>query len=211
MNLNSLSSIQIDALREIGNIGAGNAATSMSKLINKRVDMKVPSVNIVTIDEIIDIVGGPGQLIVALLFKIHGEAPGSVYFILSIEEAESLVNEIAIDPAFSLLANAEPSELSISVLKEIGNIMTGSYLSALSDFININMYSSIPYLSVDMAGAILPSGLIELSQVSDYAIVVDTEINNENDKDSLKGHFFLLPELESIPKIFSALGINGYE
>lgn len=211
MNLNSLSSIQIDALREIGNIGAGNAATSMSKLINKRVDMKVPSVNIVTIDEIIDIVGGPGQLIVALLFKIHGEAPGSVYFILSIEEAESLVNEIAIDPAFSLLADAEPSELSISVLKEIGNIMTGSYLSALSDFININMYSSIPYLSVDMAGAILPSGLIELSQVSDYAIVVDTEINNENDKDSLKGHFFLLPELESIPKIFSALGINGYE
>lgn len=210
MNFKSLSGIQMDVLREIGNIGAGNAATSMSELINKRVDMKVPSVKIVGFDEIIDLIGGPEQLIVALLFKIHGEAPGSVYFILSIEEAESLVKEIVNDPEFQLLADKQPNELSISVLKEIGNIMTGSYLSALSDFVNINMQSSIPYLSVDMAGAILTSGLIELSQVSDYAIVIDTEISNEHEDQGLNGHFFLLPDLETLPKFFSALGINGY-
>lgn len=210
MNIKKLSSIQLDVLREIGNIGAGNAATSMSELTNKRVDMKVPSVSIVTIDEIIDIVGGPEKLVVVLLFKIYGEAPGSVYFILNVEEAEALVNEIVNDPEFKLLADKQPNELSVSVLKEIGNIMTGSYLSALSDFVKINMHSSIPYLSVDMAGAILPSGLIELSQVSDYAIVIDTEIGDETGKNGLKGHFFLLPELESIPKFFSALGINGY-
>lgn len=210
MNIKKLSSIQLDVLREIGNIGAGNAATSMSELINRRVDMQVPSVNIVTINEIIDIVGGPEELVVVLLFKINGEAPGSVYFILNIEEAESLVNEVINDPEFKLLTDRQPNELSISVLKEIGNIMTGSYLSALSDFVNINMHSSIPYLSIDMAGAILPSGLIELSQVSDYAIVIDTEIGGEAGKNGLKGHFFLLPEFESIPKFFSALGINDY-
>src|SRR5690625_6712070 len=98
MNFKNLSGIQMDVLREIGNIGAGNAATSMSELIDKRVDMKVPSVKIVSFDEIVDIVGGPEQLIVALLFKIYGEAPGSVYFILSIEEAESLVKQIVNDP-----------------------------------------------------------------------------------------------------------------
>jgi chemotaxis protein CheC len=210
MNFNNLSSVQLDVLREIGNIGAGNAATSMSKLINERVDMKVPSVKIVTFDEIMDIIGGPEQLIVALFFKVYGEAPGSVYFILTIEEAESLVSQITNQTGFKLMTDNQPDELSISVLKEVGNIMTGSYLSALSDFININMQSSIPYLSADMAGAILTAGLIELSQVSDYAIVIDTEISNEQVKNGLNGHFFFLPELETIPKFFSALGINGY-
>lgn len=210
MEFKNLSGIQMDVLREIGNIGAGNAATSMSQLINKRIDMKVPSVKIVSFDEIINIIGGPEQLIVALLFKIHGEAPGSVYFILGVEEAESLVKNITNDIDFKLITNRQPSELSISVLKEIGNIMTGSYLSALSDFVNINMHSSIPYLSVDMAGAILSSGLIELSQVTDYAIVVDTEISNLQENSGLNGHFFLLPEIETIPKFFSSLGINGH-
>src|SRR5690625_3973796 len=142
MELKNLSGIQMDVLREISNIGAGNAATSMSQLINKRIDMKVPSVKIVSFDEIINIIGGPEQLIVALLFKIHGEAPGSVYFILGVEEAESLVKNITNDIDFKLVTDRQPSELSMSVLKEIGNIMTGSYLSALSDFVNINMYSS---------------------------------------------------------------------
>lgn len=210
MDFKKLSHIQLDVLREIGNIGAGNAATSMSKLINKRVDMDVPSVNVVTFDEMMEIIGGPEQLIVAMFFRIQGEAPGSVYFILSIEEAESLVSQITNGTTLNLLADTEPDELAISVLKEVGNIMTGSYLSALSDFVNINMQSSIPYLSVDMAGAVLTAGLIELSQVSDYAIVIDTEISKQGTKSGLNGHFFLLPDFESIPKFFSALGINGH-
>src|SRR5690625_7872763 len=102
MEFKNLSGMQMDVLREIGNIGAGNAATSMSKIINKRIDMKVPSVKIVSFDEIINIIGGPEQLIVALLFKIYGEAPGSVYFILGVKEAESLVQEIVNDPEFKL-------------------------------------------------------------------------------------------------------------
>lgn len=211
MDFKNLSHMQLDVLREIGNIGAGNAATSMSKLINKRVDMNVPSVNVVTFDEMMEIIGGPEQLIVAMFFRIHGEAPGSVYFILSIEEAESLVNQITNDATLNLLSDTQPDELAISVLKEIGNIMTGSYLSALSDFVNINMQSSIPHLSVDMAGAVLTAGLIEISQVSDYAIVIDTEINKQTTQNGFNGHFFLMPDLESIPKYFSALGINEHE
>lgn len=211
MDVNNLSSLQLDVLREIGNIGAGNAATSMSTLIDKRVDMSVPSVNVVTFDEMMDIVGGPEQLIVAMFFRIHGEAPGTVYFILTIEEAQELVNGIAPNEELRISMDEPPSELAISALKEIGNIMTGSYLSALSDFTQINMQSSIPYLSIDMAGAVLTAGLVELSQVSDYAIVINTEISDNISSDGLSGNFFLLPDLETIPKLFSALGINGHD
>lgn len=211
MEFDKLSNMQLDVLREIGNIGAGNAATSMALLINKKVDMQIPAVNIVTFDEMMDIIGGPEATIVAMLFRIHGEAPGTVYFILTIEKAETLLNEIIQDPNIRLLENNDTNELAISALTEVGNIMTGSYLSALSDFLNLNMQPSIPYLSIDMAGAVLIPGLLEVSQTSDYAIVIDTEINDSQKDSGIHGHFFLLPDVESLPKIFNALGIQDHE
>lgn len=204
-----LSGKQLDVLREIGNIGAGNAATSMSKLINKRIYMEVPSVNIVTFNEITEIVGGPEKPIVAMFFKIYGKVQGSVYFIISIQEAESLVSQITQGQQLNLFSD-HPNEMAISALKEFGNIMTGSYLTALSDFMNINMQSSIPYLSIDMAGAVLTEGLFQFSNVSDHAIVIDTEIHHDYANNGLKGHFFLLPDYDSFPNMFSVLGIPGH-
>lgn len=209
MDLTNLSSVQLDVLREIGNIGAGNAITSMSTLLNKRIDMQIPSVKVVSFDEVMELIGGPEEIVVAMLFKINGQAKGTVYFILSTEEAESLVSEMSEDVTLDLFGEEEPSELAISILKEVGNIMTGSYLTALSNFTQINMKPSIPYLGVDMAGSILTEGLIELSHVSDFAIVIDTEIT-DRDQHGIRGHFLLLPEYESLSKIFTALGVNDH-
>ncbi|PAV30022.1 CheY-P-specific phosphatase CheC [Virgibacillus profundi] len=211
MEFTNLTSFQKDALREIGNIGAGNAATSMSKLINKKVDMQVPSVNIVSYDEMMDLIGGAEEIVATVFFRIHGDAPGTVYFILTIEEAEYLISQMTNDPKFDLLADGFENELAISVLQEAGNILTGSYLSALSDFTNINMQPSIPHLSIDMAGAILTAGLLELSQVSDYAIIIDTKINHSSSIKGIHGNFLFLPDPDSFPKIFNALGINSHE
>lgn len=212
MNLNNLTSIQMDVLREIGNIGAGNAATSMAKLINKKVDMEVPLVNVVAFDEVMDLIGGPEQLIVANYFQIQGEAPGNVYFILSMDEAQAIVRQFTgISDLVLFNDNYEPNEIAISAIQEIGNILTGSYLSALSDFTNINMQPSIPYLSIDMAGAILAEGLIELSQSTDYAIIIDTKINDSDLTNGITGQFFLLPAPETFTKLFQALGITNYE
>ncbi|MFD1037964.1 chemotaxis protein CheC [Virgibacillus byunsanensis] len=211
MKFYHLSIKHIDVLREIGNIGAGNAATSMSKLLNKKIDMQIPSVNIVAFDEVMDLVGGPDNPIVAIYIRIKGQAPGSVFFILSIEEAEHLVREITTDTNVKLLSEEQPSEIAISALHEAGNILAGSYLSALSDFTEINMQPSVPHLSVDMAGAVLTVGLLELSHVSDYAIIIDTKINDNEETNGIHGHFFLLPDPESIPKIFTALGIDDHE
>lgn len=211
MDVNKLTNLELDVLREIGNIGAGNAATSMSTLINKRVNMKVPDVNIVTFDEMMEIVGGPEQLIVAMFFRIHGDAPSTVYFILTIEEAEELIKQVTNQDHISLLSLDQPNEIALSALKEVSNIMTGSYLSALADFTDMNMQSSIPYLSIDMASAVLTAGLVELSYVSDYAIVINTEISDQLYNNGLSGNFFLLPDPETIPKLFNALGIDQYD
>lgn len=209
----SLSSFQRDVLCEIGNIGAGNATTSLSQLTNKRIYMDTPVVNVVSFNEMMDMVGGIEELVVAMFFRIYGDAPSSVYFILSIEEAESLIYQVTNGVEIDLLEYSdENNEFAISALKEVANIITGSYISALADFINIHMQSSIPHLSIDMAGAVLTVGLLEVSQRSDHAIVINTDLSDsKGGENGLHGHFFLLPDMESFTAIFSALGIEQYE
>lgn len=208
MDSRRLSNMQKDVLREIGNIGAGNATTSMSQLIDKEVKMEVPSVKIVTINEMMELIGGPERLIVAIFFRIKGEIPGTVYFILTVEEAELLVQKMMLQEDVRLLDNGEPNELAVSVLQEVANILTGSYLSALSDFTNLKMATTVPYLSIDMAAAALVTGMIELSRVTDYAIIIDTKINSSHD--NVQGHFLLVPDPKSINQLFSALGIEDH-
>ncbi|RFA37730.1 CheY-P-specific phosphatase CheC [Virgibacillus dokdonensis] len=206
MDLTKLTQMQKDALREIGNIGAGNAATSMSKLVNRKIDMDVPTVNIVSFDEMMERIGGPESVVVALLFRIQGDAPGTVYFIFSIEEAEALIKEITNNDALRLDVN---DELAISVIQEAGNIVTGAYLSALGDFTNITMHPSVPYLSIDMAGAILTVGLLEVSQVADYALIIDAKISSSYQVSQIKGNFLFIPDPDSFSKLFKALGVTN--
>lgn len=208
METKKLSNIQKDVLREIGNIGSGNAATSMSQLINKQVIMEVPSVKIVNMNDLMEIIGGPEKLIVAILFKIKGEVTGTVYFVLTVEEAEDLVRQITMEPSIDILGNEGSNELVVSVLQEVANILTGSYLSALADFTTLHMTSSIPYLSIDMAAATLVTGLVELSQVTDYALIIDTKIIGNENREGAKGHFLLIPDPDSIATLFHALGIE---
>lgn len=208
MDNKRLSSIQKDVLREIGNIGAGNATTAMAKMIDKPLLMEIPSVNIATINDIVDAIGGPEEYIVSVFFRIEGEAPGTVYFVLTVEEAELLVKDILMNNESSLIANNEPDALAISVLQETANILIGSYVSALSDLIKIKMTTTIPYLSIDMAAATLVTGLMELSQVSDHAILIDTKINDDKKHYGVMGHVLLIPDPQSIPVILGALGIK---
>ena len=132
-----------------------------------------------------------------------------MFFMLPIEQATNFVKGMIKDESIDL---QQPpfGELPLSALQELGNILSGSYLSSLSDFTNLSLYPSVPALAIDMAGAIVSYGLIELSQVSDYAIVINTSINEENTvfSESLNGHFFLLPDPDSFHRIFKALGVT---
>ncbi|WP_067838538.1 chemotaxis protein CheC [Amphibacillus sediminis] len=205
--IESLTDYQIDTLKEIGNIGAGNAATSLSMLLNRKVDMHVPAVRVVDYNEMMELAGGPETIIAAVFLRIEGDAPGNMFFVLSPEEANGFVKQMTGLTEFSI-TDAEPNDMALSALQEMGNILAGSYLSALSDFINVLLQPSVPLLTIDMAGAILAEGLLELSQVSDYAIIIETIIDDQEDHNQpIRGHFFLLPDPDSFPKIFNQLGV----
>ncbi|HZW68211.1 MAG TPA: chemotaxis protein CheC [Pseudogracilibacillus sp.] len=208
MDSKKLSHLQKDVLREIGNIGAGNATASMSQLINKQIKMEVPSVKVVTINEMIDAIGGPERLIVAIFFRFEGEVTGTVYFILTIDEAEYLVSEMTNGLVTEIMQEGKADPMAVSVLQEIANILNGSYLSAMADFTNLRMTTSVPYLSIDMAAATIVTGLVELSRETDYALMIDTQIKGNEASNTARGHFLLIPDPESIPKFFSALGIE---
>ncbi|SER06991.1 chemotaxis protein CheC [Gracilibacillus ureilyticus] len=207
VRIDQLTQTHLDVLKEIGNIGAGNAATALSTLLNKKIDMTIPSINVVDFNELMEYVGGPETLIVAVFLRIQGEAPGSMFFVLSPDETNSLVEQLLSDKYFRAEELME-NELAHSAVSEIGNILSGSYLSALSDFTSINMQPTVPTLVMDMAAAILMEGLVEISQESDYAIIIDTMIEGGgNSAHSVKGHFFLLPDPDSFNKIFATLGV----
>ncbi|WP_226643881.1 chemotaxis protein CheC [Mesobacillus subterraneus] len=207
--LKSISEIHLDILKEVGNIGAGHAATALSTLLNTKIDMKVPRVRVVSFDEVMELAGGADNVVASVFLRIEGDAPGSMFFILPLPQAEKYIGQLIKKQSFSFSEEQE-NELALSALQELGNILSGSYLSSLSDFTQLSLYPSVPALSIDMVGAVISFGLLELSQVSDYAIVIDTALDEEDAQmpDSVNGHFFLLPDPDSFHIIFSALGVK---
>jgi chemotaxis protein CheC len=208
--LDQISNMHLDILKEVGNIGAGNAATSLSKLLNKKIEMKVPNVSIVSFDEMMEMAGGAENVVASVFLRVEGEAPASMFFVLPLSQATYFIQQMIGDTSFSF-EKPPYDELPLSALQELGNILCGSYLTALSNFTNLSLYPSVPALAIDMVGAIISYGLIKLSQVSDFAIVIDAEIHEQgsNGNECINGHFFLLPDPDSFNIIFKALGVTN--
>ena len=197
-----LTPTQMDALREIGNVGAGNSATALSQIINHRIDMNVPEVSIVPLGEVPELVGGPEAMVVGVFLRVYGQAPGNILFLLPAESAFYLVD---------MLMGKKRGEthnldyLDESALMEIGNILAGAYLNALFNLTKLSLLPSIPALAMDMAGAILNVVLIQLGQMGDHALVIETEFTT--DEEGIKGHFFLVPDPGSLDTILTAVGV----
>jgi chemotaxis protein CheC len=201
--LKPFADFHMDVLKEVGNIGAGHAATALSRLLDKPVDMLVPTVRMVPFEEISNSVGGSEQVVIAIFLRVEGETPGNIFFILSQESAKKmLINLVGIE-----VENEDSySEMEISALNEIGNILAGSYLTSLADFTNLYMVPTVPSLAIDMAGAILSYGLLQYGEMGDHALFIDTKFLDGTDE--IEGHFFLIPDPESFQKIFLALGVS---
>lgn len=200
---NEIDSMQYDVLKEIGNIGAGNATTALSQMINSRIDMKVPKVELLEFKELSDIVGGAENIVTGILFTLEGDAEGMMMFMLEMKSARHLVGLLM--EGFGEKPAEEFTEIELSALNEIGNIIAGAYLSSLSTLTNMTIASSIPYLSIDMAGAILSVPAIEFGKIGDKALLIETEFGEKNL--SVNGFFILIPTWASYKKIFSSLGL----
>jgi len=198
-----MDSMQFDVLREIGNIGAGNATTALSQMINSKIDMKVPNVDLLEFKELSDIVGGAENLVVGILFALEGQIDGMMMFIMDMAAARHLV-DVLVGSAY-VNPSGEFSEMELSALNEIGNIIAGAYLSSLSTLTNILITSSVPYMAIDMAGAILSVPAIEFGKIGDRALLIETEFGD--DIKAVNGYFILIPTLESYGAILSSLGL----
>lgn len=197
-----INEIQIDVLREIGNIGAGNATTALAKLINSKIDMKVPKVALVEFPHLAEIIGDEEQLMVAILVTLSEDIKGMMMFMMDKRSAYYLVGQLLAGSGIDI--NEDFGEMEMSAVSEIGNIITGSYLTALSSLLNMNIDMSIPYVSIDMAGAILSVPAIEFGKIGDEVLLIQT---NFGDNMEVNGYFLLIPELESYEKILKALGM----
>lgn len=206
MDVDQLNMMHLDILREIGNIGSGNAATALAKLINKKIDIGVPKVKLLEFKYVADLLGGAEAEVIGILFNLSGEITGMMMFVLDQPSAQALVNLLMGRESNS----KEPfTEIDFSALQEIGNILAGSYLSSLANLTNLSVSPSIPHMAQDMAGAILSVPAIEFGKIGDKALFIETEFMQGQDE--VAGYFILIPEMRSFNKILLALGIpsNG--
>lgn len=194
---------KMDVLKEVGNIGAGNAATALSRLLDRPIDMAVPKVQMLPFDEIAENVGGAENLVVAVFFRVEGDAPGNLFFIMTPDAAKRLLNKLA---TIETLDGDDFSEMEWSAISEIGNILAGSYLSSLADFTHLSMTPTVPAVALDMAGAILSYGLLQFGEMGNDALLIDTAFIEGAHE--VEGQFFLIPDPESFDKIFLSLGVS---
>jgi chemotaxis protein CheC len=200
--VSNLSNIEKDALKEIGNIGAGNAATAFSQFLDCKIDMTVPSIEILPVSDVPEITGDVNQDVIGVLLQVMGDAPANLLFIFTEDSIKHLL-KIVLGKSVNM---NEINEVEVSAIKEIGNILSGSYLSALNKMTGFNLIQSVPGFAYDMAGAIISSSLNPLSKTSDYTLLIETTFIDGDHR--IEGYFLLLPHIGSLDKILKALGFE---
>ena len=202
LTLEDVTNMYLDVLKEIGNIGAGNATTAIANMLGMKIDMNVPNVKLMEVSKLGTAVGAEDETIVGIFLEVMNDIEGSMMFLVDIPSARYLVNKLMME---DVPADKPFDEMELSALKEIGNIIAGSYLSALSSMTNLVISPSVPYIAVDMAASILSVPAIEFGQFGDNALLIQTEICADV---AINGYFILMPEQGSYEKILTSLGIS---
>lgn len=198
-----LNDIHLDVLREIGNIGSGNAATSLSALLNTPVNIQVPTIRILDFGEVTEALGGPEQMIVGLLLTMSGDVHGMLMFLLQKEFAHMAIGTLLGQPPENF---SELDEMSLSVIQEVGNIMASSYINAIAEMTGLFINISVPGIAIDMAGAILSVPAIHYANISDKIIFIEDEFASA--EEAINSHVLLIPDIDSLKKIMGNLGIE---
>ena len=207
LSMEELTNQYSDVLKELGNIGAGNATTALAQMIGCKVDMSVTLVKLLEFNELSQIVGGEDEIMVGIYLQVEGDIEGNMMFILEKASAAHLVNKLMcgmLGVTEEEIVNHEFGEMECSAIKEVGNIITGAYLNALSSLTNMMIYPSTPQMGIDMAGALLSVPAVEFGLQADKILLVQTKFSDEIELD---GYFILIPDMESYEKILTTLGV----
>ena len=193
MDLRALDSSQLDAMREIANIGAGHAATALSKMTDRVIMIDVPEVSIIRLEDVGSVTGEPDDVVAAVMMKVLGDVTGRTVQIFPGPSAVKLVALVSgIEPEFP----GGFTEAHEATLKEIGNIIVGAYLNALSEFMGLLLIMSVPAIAIDMAGAVMTTSYLNFGEEQDHVLCVNTGmiIGDEH----IRGHFLLIPDAASL-------------
>ena len=207
ISMEELSGQYYDVLKELGNIGAGNATTALAQMLGSKVDMSVPQVQLLDFNVLGDTVGGEDEIMAGIYLQVEGDIQGNMMFIQTKVSAAHLINKMMagmIEIKDEEVADYEFGEMECSAIKEVGNIITGAYLNALSSLTNLKIYPSVPQLAIDMAGALLSVPAVEFGLFADKILLVQTKFSDDVELD---GFFILIPDMESYEKILTVLGV----
>ncbi len=206
LNLENLNEMHFDILRELGNIGAGNAATSISSMLSCPVSISVPTIYLTGYGEATEMLGGAENVLVGILLMISGDMSGMMMFLLEKDFALLILNNLL---GYNFSTFEEIDEMGMSTLKEMGNIMAGSYVNAISSMTGMNIDISTPEVAIDMVGAILSVPVIHFSEVSDKLVLIEDKFAEGKEVvEKANSHVLLLPECDSLANMMRRLGIG---
>lgn len=199
-NLEKLTPIQLDFLKELTNIGGGNAATALSQMVDRPIKMEVPMVKNFPYERLFSDIIEEEEKVDAVSIRILGDAPGNFLLVLKEEDALDLIHMILGKNTQKFL-----DDMGVSALQEVCNILCSSYINALSRLLNITLISSVPAFAQDMFGAILPTAYIEAGQIEEHLLVIENYFLVNNNR--IKAHLFFIPHPGSLDKIFSTMNL----
>ncbi len=201
-DIRSLKAIQLDALREVANIGAGHAATALSQMIGGTIMISVPTINVARLEDVPPQVAAPEEPVAAVLMHMLGDLTGRTLLVFPKKTAIRLAELMLRRPAGS---SADFNDMEQSALKEAGNILSSAYMNALSDFMGMMLLPSPPSLAMDMSAAVLTSVYLQFGTDKDYVFCVESEFMMVDAGERLRGFFLLLPDPASLQAILKAV------
>lgn len=199
MKYTELSQVQLDALKEVSNIGAGNSATSLSVMLNCKIDMTVPCINIIEFDEFFD--KNDENEVIAVMVKVLGDVPGCVLYVFNKDSAMHIINKL------TCASDKEITEMGKSVIAEIGNIISASFMNAIAKFTKLEVLPSVPAVSYDLLGPILISTFVDAGQYDEYILDIETLFMGDEGNE-IGGHFYYVPAPGTLEIILKSIGIN---
>ena len=204
-NKEKLSEQVVDFLEEFGNIGVGNASTALSVMLSSKLSISRPTVAVYDFNELDTLLGGSETPVVGVISRIEGDLDAMILFVLGLEDARTLVGELMGEQ----YKNEWNQEMGISAIKEICNIMIGSYVSSLETLLGKKIRYQLPLICIDMAASILSVPCVQLSTVSDNALLINSDFKVGNQ--SINGYIMLISDIHSYDEILQQLGIGGMD
>jgi len=202
-DLLSLKVLQLDALREVANIGAGHAATALSQMVGETIMITVPTINIARLEEVPVQMADPDEPVAAVLMHMMGDLTGRTLLVFPKRTAVCLASRLL----KKTQSEQALSEMGESAIKEAGNILSSAYMNALSDFMGMLLLPSPPSLAVDMSEAVLTTAYLQFGTDRDYVVCVESEFVIDDESEPLRGFFLLLPDAASLTAILKAVRV----